>query len=544
MQKVREKLIRWRKFSKTTLVNADPTTLAVLREDLQRMNEENRKELLALKTDDGLADHHDIDEELPTEQSAERKAVKFHDNHENHEHPDHQDGEDDDACRSRPVKISVEESAGVQRRLANEFVAAKLKKMRTLVTFYIWLNQTFTTQIMFKNNRKELEGIVKEHAAGEVAVQTELEKIMTTEALEFIKRHYDHTGGKQELSMLLAKSRGKGNILQITGFHRLIKLKDMKKTWEFTRTLPMIIRLVETFFYIVISNTQNFIYLAMIMSMFQNAGIISLIYPISVFGYALLEETRPRREFWIFIRQYTTVLLFFKFVMNLSLFAPLLESDWFKFYASLLKIGIYEYTDMSELTMYMIPEVLILCLIMLNEIKLRLLGLYFEIEEDIEGVLQGIDRTLEKGDEEKVKQKKLQSSHMCMKNFFVSTKEQMLTRRDGVEAVKSQIKEEIQEKLKQASTIKSEEELKRMIDEEYAVRFPEESRRDRQMRSIKEVSKGIWNQTKNFDLDATKKESAFDHMVSENVIQKCLEEDNLIFIEGMRKTEDPDFITR
>lgn len=86
-----------------------------------------------------------------------------------------------------------------------------------------------------------------------MAVQTELEKIMTTEALEFIKHHYDHTGGKKELSLLLAKSRGKGNILQITGFHRLIKLKDMKKTWEFTRTVPMMIRLVETFFYIIIS---------------------------------------------------------------------------------------------------------------------------------------------------------------------------------------------------------------------------------------------------------------------------------------------------
>lgn len=123
------------------------------------------------------------------------------------------------------------------------------------------------------------------------------------------------------------------------------------------------------------------------MSMFQNAGIISLIYPISVFGYALLEETRPRREFWIFIRQYTTVVLFFKFVMNLQFFDPILESETFTFYASLLKIGIYEYGNMYQLFLYMIPEVLIICFIMLNEIKLRLLGLYFEIEEDIEGVL-------------------------------------------------------------------------------------------------------------------------------------------------------------
>jgi hypothetical protein len=36
--------------------------------------------------------------------------------------------------------------------------------------------------------------------------------------------------------------------------------------------------------------------------MYKNAGIISIPYPIAVFGYALLEETRPRKEFWVYIR--------------------------------------------------------------------------------------------------------------------------------------------------------------------------------------------------------------------------------------------------
>ncbi len=40
----------------------------------------------------------------------------------------------------------------------------------------------------------------------------------------------------------------------------------------------------------------------MIISMYFNAGLISLIYPISVFGYALVEETRPNKNFWNFIR--------------------------------------------------------------------------------------------------------------------------------------------------------------------------------------------------------------------------------------------------
>jgi len=102
-------------------------------------------------------------------------------------------------------------------------VSAKLKKMRPLVGLYIWLNRTWTTQIMFKNKREDLEEIIREHAAGGVAIQTELERLMTIEAREFIAHHYDHSGGRQELSILLAKSRSKGNILALTGFDRKIK---------------------------------------------------------------------------------------------------------------------------------------------------------------------------------------------------------------------------------------------------------------------------------------------------------------------------------
>ena len=118
----------------------------------------------------------------------------------------------------------------------------------------------------------------------------------------------------------------------------------------------------------------------MLLSMFQNAGIISIFYPIAVFGYALMEETRPRNSFWNLVRAYTTVLLFFKFVMNLSMLEEYMAGDDFLYWESLLKIGIYDYTELKDLIQYMMPEILIISLIMLNEIKLKLLGLYFEIE--------------------------------------------------------------------------------------------------------------------------------------------------------------------
>jgi hypothetical protein len=67
----------------------------------------------------------------------------------------------------------------------------------------------------------------------------------------------------------------------------------------------------------------------MIGSMYMNAGLISLPYPIMVFGYAMLEETRPRKEFWEIVRVYTICILFFKFVGNLSILEPFFGSDAF-----------------------------------------------------------------------------------------------------------------------------------------------------------------------------------------------------------------------
>jgi hypothetical protein len=147
--------------------------------------------------------------------------------------------------------------------------------------------------------------------------------------------------------------------------------------------------------------------MAMMLSMYMNAGLISIFYPFSIFGYALLEETRPRHVYWRIVRIYTTCLLLIKFLLNLSLFGVILKSETFKYYQGFLKIGIYDYDDMTDLITYMIPEILIIVFIMINEIHLKLIGLYYQIEEDIETINDGIQRNIQKGDEELVKQKKI-----------------------------------------------------------------------------------------------------------------------------------------
>lgn len=58
------------------------------------------------------------------------------------------------------------------------------------------------------------------------------------------------------------------------------------------------------------------------------------------------------------------------------------------------------------------------------------------------------------------------------------------------------------------------------------------------------LSKQIWASSTKFDIDdmANQKQSAFDFMINENEIQKSLETDNLLFIEGHLKRKNPDFI--
>jgi hypothetical protein len=58
----------------------------------------------------------------------------------------------------------------------------------------------------------------------------------------------------------------------------------------------------------------------------------------------------------------------------------ILESPQFSYYSGYMKLGIYDYGDLSDLVWYMIPEILIITFIMLNEIKLKLSGLYYQIE--------------------------------------------------------------------------------------------------------------------------------------------------------------------
>jgi len=57
----------------------------------------------------------------------------------------------------------------------------------------------------------------------------------------------------------------------------------------------------------------------MILTHFLNASLLSLFYPLSVFGVALLEESRPGKQFWRVALGYTISLLMLKVIVQLNL---------------------------------------------------------------------------------------------------------------------------------------------------------------------------------------------------------------------------------
>jgi hypothetical protein len=62
--------------------------------------------------------------------------------------------------------------------------------------------------------------------------------------------------------------------------------------------------------------------------------------------------------------------------------------------------------------------------------------------------------------------------------------------------------------------------------------------------ALKEVSSSIWKASCKFDVDesANDTRSKLDFLVRENVIQKALESDDIVFVEGAHFRNNPDFL--
>ena len=98
------------------------------------------------------------------------------------------------------------------------------------------------------------------------------------------------------------------------------------KPWEQIRTpeanqtkKKLCKRYAIEFYKILVSNSEILCYFWMLMCSFTKPGVLYMVYPLLIFGYAILEEQKPGRYFWFFVIFYTQVLILLNFVIQLQL---------------------------------------------------------------------------------------------------------------------------------------------------------------------------------------------------------------------------------
>ena len=75
-----------------------------------------------------------------------------------------------------------------------------------------------------------------------------------------------------------------------------------------------------------VSYSELFCYFMMLLATLMKAGLLYMVYPISIFGYCMLEEQRPGRIYWYSTLAYTSFLIILNFAIQLQLWESTL--DW------------------------------------------------------------------------------------------------------------------------------------------------------------------------------------------------------------------------
>lgn len=69
-----------------------------------------------------------------------------------------------------------------------------------------------------------------------------------------------------------------------------------------------------------LANTRLVVYFSFIINHTANANIISLVFPLSLFAYAIIEFPRPPKAYWKIMLAYTNVILVVKFIFQITVF--------------------------------------------------------------------------------------------------------------------------------------------------------------------------------------------------------------------------------
>ena len=146
-----------------------------------------------------------------------------------------------------------------------------------------------------------------------------------------------------------------------------------------------------------INNFSWICYFFMIIDHMANESIISLVYPLSIFCFALMEYPRPKKSYWNFCIVYTMIIMFIKFLIQLKIILLFITE---KTYTNLViklhyyRIGFryFSSTFSKDFMKYIMFDALVIFSILINRNLLITEGLWFKREEEIENIYEASER--------------------------------------------------------------------------------------------------------------------------------------------------------
>jgi len=170
--------------------------------------------------------------------------------------------------------------------------------------------------------------------------------------------------------------------------------------------------------------TENFrfiVFFFIVLNHMMNSSLLSLLWPVLVFGYGLIEYPRPGKRFWIIALNYAMFIICVKFLFQLSILENLLwqylpkDSEGFFFYnpkngnykEDYFKFGIKIYSsfDSTGFLGYIIWDTIVLFLIIVQQNLLINRGLWQDIESNIESIKDAYDRIYTSNCKDKIEDK-------------------------------------------------------------------------------------------------------------------------------------------
>ena len=231
---------------------------------------------------------------------------------------------------------------------------------------------------------------------------------------------------KQQLEDKLKKEQEEYKENQFFDFLETKLFKNyLKKSYLFVNSLLFL----QSFF---IKNASWLCYIAMIINHMVSGSIVTLVYPFSIFCYALLDYPRPKKEYWILCLYYTLVIVCVKSAIQLKLIVYIIgEQNLKKLLDNLTNYRLgFKYFDSTfhrAFVKYIIFDILVILWILINRNLLISEGLWEKRENEIENIYQASERIAIYGN--KRHSSKIEAIKDLLLKYLISSNELLASRK-------------------------------------------------------------------------------------------------------------------